>query len=192
MAHVAPKALHKRIKGTNVEVQKAVTDDNTDTRLALLYAIAADDETELRWFHNTLRPERNLVHPSDAFLQGIKSLRPAAVFNTFDMAKAKLRRMTKHEKDKATALQRRKKEMAPTAAYKAAVNPHKTPRTGGQATAEEVRVLSRGMNKEQRMRSRTRAARKAGRAAGGKEGGETKKYFTKWKQQKKEKIGRGL
>lgn len=191
MAHVAPKALHKRIKGTNVEVRKEVTDDNTDAQLALLYSIAADDETELRWFHNTFRPERNLVHPSDAFLQGIKALRPAAVFNTFDVKKAKLRRLTKHEKDKASAMVRRKKEMAPTAAYKAAVNPHKTPRTGGQAPVEEVRVLSRGMNKAQKARSRARAARKAGKASGGSTN-EPKTYFTKWKKRKQEKIGRGL
>lgn len=191
MTHVAPKALHKRIKGTNVEVRKEVTDDNTDARLALLYSIGADDETELRWFHNTLRPERNLVHPSDAFLHGIKNLRPAAVFNTFDVKKAKLRRLTKHEKDKATAMQRRKKEMAPTAAYKAAVNPHKTPRTGGQAPAEEVRLLSRGMNKEQKARSRSRVARKAN-ATSGKGASEDKTYFTKWKKRKNEKIGRGL
>lgn len=191
MTHVAPKALHKRIKGTNVEVRKEVTDDNTDAQLALLYSISADDETELRWFHNTLRPERNLVHPSDAFLQGIKALRPAAVFNTFDVKKAKLRRLTKHEMDKASALQRRKKEMAPTAVYKAAVNPHKTPRTGGQAPADEVRVLSRGMSKEQKARSRARVAKKAAKASGA-SAGESKGYFTKWKKRKQEKIGRGL
>ncbi|KPA75499.1 hypothetical protein ABB37_08396 [Leptomonas pyrrhocoris] len=191
MTHVAPKALHKRIKGTNVEVRKDVTDDNTDAQLALLYSIGADDETELHWFHNTLRPERNLVHPSDAFLHGIKVLRPAAVFNTFDVKKAKLRRLTKHEKDKITAMTRRKTEMAPTAAYKAAVNPHKTPRTGGQAPIEEVRVLSRGMSKAQKARSRARVAHKAGTTSGGAASGQ-KTYFTKWKKRKQERIGRGL
>ncbi|CAM41516.1 conserved hypothetical protein [Leishmania braziliensis MHOM/BR/75/M2904] len=187
MAHVIPKALHKRIKGTNVEVRKEVTDDNTDAQSALLYSIHADDETELRWLHNTLRPERNLVHPSDAFLRGIKTLHPAAIFNTFDVKKAKLRRLTKHERDKATAMKRRKEEVAPTAAYKAAVNPHKTPRTGGAAPADEVRVLSRGMNKSQKARSRRRAAHKSGKVAEA-----PKTFFTKWKKRKQEKIGRGL
>ncbi|KAG5507866.1 hypothetical protein JIQ42_07157 [Leishmania sp. Namibia] len=189
MTHIAPKALHKRVKGTNVEVRKEVT-DNTDAPLALLYSIHADDETELRWFHNTLRPERNLIHPSDAFLHGIKELHPAAVFNTFDLKKAKLRRLTKHEKDKATAMKRRKKEVAPTAAYKAAVNPHKTPRTGGAAPADEVRVLSRGMNKAQKAQSRTRAAYKSGKAVDASNAPKT--FFTKWKKRKQEKIGRGL
>lgn len=190
MTHVAPKALHKRVKGTNVEVRKAAADDATDAQLALLYSIHADDETELRWYHNTLRPERNLVHPADAFLHGVKTLHPAAVFNTFDVKRAKLRRLTKQERDKATALTRRKKEMAPTAAYKAAVNPHKTPRTGGAATAGEVRVLSRGMNAKQRAHSRNRAAHKAGKADAGPDA--PKAFFTKWKKRKQEKIGRGL
>ncbi|KPI83325.1 hypothetical protein ABL78_7646 [Leptomonas seymouri] len=191
MTHVAPKALHKRLKGTNVEVRKEVADDDTDVHLALLYSISADDETELRWFHNALRPERNLVHPSDAFLQGIKALRPAAIFNTFDVKKARLRRLTKHERDKATAMKRRKEEMAPTAAYKAAVNPHKTPRTGGQAPVEEVRVLSRGMSQAQKARNRARAARKAGKVSSD-DANRQKTYFTKWKKRKQDKIGRGL
>ncbi|CBZ23268.1 conserved hypothetical protein [Leishmania mexicana MHOM/GT/2001/U1103] len=190
MTLVAPKALHKRVKGTNVEVRKEVTDDSTDAHLALLYSIHADDETELRWLHNTLRPERNLVHPSDAFLHGIKALQPAAVFNTFDAQKAKLRRLTKYEKDKASAMKRRKEEMAPTAAYKAAVNPHKTPRTGGAAPADEVRVLSRGMNKAQKARSRARTAHKSGKVVSDAEA--PKAFFTKWKKRKQEKIGRGL
>ncbi|KAK7198300.1 hypothetical protein NESM_000787500 [Novymonas esmeraldas] len=190
MMHTAPKALHKRVKGTNIEVRKEVVDDTTDTSLALLHSIHADDETELRWFHSALRPERNLIHPADAFLHGIKALRPATVFNTFDVKKAKLRRLTKHEKDKATAMTRRKKEVAPTAAYKAAVNPHKTPRTGGAAPADEARVLSRGMNKTQRAHSRTRAAHKAGRVVDGADAPKT--FFTKWKKRKQEKIGRGL
>ncbi|KAG5487470.1 hypothetical protein LSCM1_07425 [Leishmania martiniquensis] len=190
MAYIAPKALHKRVKGTNVEVRKELADDNTDTPQVLLHSIHADDEIELRWFHNTLRPERNLVHPSDTFLQGIKELHPAAVFNTFDLKKAKLRRLTKFEKDKATTMKRRLKEVAPTAAYKAAVNPHKTPRTGGAAPADEVRVLSRGMSKAQKARSRARAAYKSGRAVDASHA--PKAFFTKWKRLKREKIGRGL
>jgi len=174
MMQATPKDLRKHLKGTNVEIHKDAADGNDVSRqLQLLYAIHPDDENELRWFHATLRPERNLVHPCDSFLQGIKALRPAAVFNTFDVKKAKLRRLTKHEKDKLSALQRHKKEVVPTVAYKASVNPHKTPRTGGAAPVEEVRLLSRGKKKVA--------------------GAETdKSYFVRWKAKKAGKIGRGL
>lgn len=174
MTQATPKDLHKHVKGTNIEVHKSAADgDDVSKHLRLLYSINPDDENELRWFHATLRPERNLVHPSDSFLQGIKALHPAAVFNTFDMKKAKLRRLTKHEKDKLSAVQRRKKEMTPTAAYKASVNPHKTPRTGGAAPMEEVRLLSRGKKQASNPATKT-------------------PYFVRWKARKVGKIGRGL
>ncbi|ORC85447.1 uncharacterized protein TM35_000351910 [Trypanosoma theileri] len=172
-----PHERKKFIKGTNIVVQKNATDGVYNEHLSLMYSIAADDQEEVMWWNNTLRPERNLTHPSDAFLQGIKALRPAACFNTFDIQKARLRRLVKQEKDKRKFLIRRKKEVAPTAAMKASLNPHKVPRTGGRAPEEELRLLSRG--KKSSKKNTTNESDK-------------KKYFHKWKKQKLQKIGKGL
>lgn len=166
------KKLKKYIKGTNIRVEKKSTDGIQDANTVLLNSILNDDLTELKWFHNTLRPQRNLVHPCEAFLHSIKALRPAGVFNTFDIKKAKLRRLTKQQKDKKKALERRMKEIAPTAAYKASANPHKTPRTGGHAAEEEIRFLSRG--------------KKSLKTAVG------QPFFKKWKKEKSKKIGKKL
>eukprot|EP00796_Vickermania_ingenoplastis_P010675 gene10675-7419_t len=165
----ALKELKKRVKGSNITVEKAANDGVEDESLVLLHSIANDDQAEVQWYQKNLRPARNLVHPSEAFIQGIKALRPAAVFNTFDIKKAKLRRLTKQQKDKRKAMDRRKKEIAPTAAFKASINPHKTPRVGGHATAEEARFLSRG---------KKRIDSKEGK----------KEFFKKWKKEKAKKI----
>lgn len=166
------KELKKYIKGTNIRVEKKSTDGIRDENTVLLNSILNDDLTELKWFHNTLRPQRNLVHPSEAFLHSIKALRPAVVFNTFDIKKAKLRRLTKQQKEKKKALERRMKEVAPTAAYKASANPHKTPRTGDHATEEEIRFLSRGK------RPVDSTSRKI--------------FFKKWKKEKSKRIGKKI
>lgn len=180
---VAPKHLRKTIKGTNIVVQKNAADGVKDADLALLHSIAADDATEVLWFNRNLRPSKNLIHPSEIFLQGIKTLRPAAVFNTFDLKKSKLRRLAKQQKDKMKALERRKKEVAPTAAFRAAIDPHKVPRTGGHATAEETRLFSRGTSKKQK---------KAGKKADAGASSQEKSFFTKWRKEKAKKIGKGL
>ncbi|RNF00235.1 uncharacterized protein Tco025E_08849 [Trypanosoma conorhini] len=177
VASAVPRQRKKFVKGTNIIVQKSATDDVQDAHLSMTYAIAADDKSEAAWWQNTLRPERNLTHPSEAFLQGIKALRPSARFNTFDAQKARLRRLVKQEKDKRAWLQRRTREVAPTAAMKASVNPHKVPRTGGHAPAEEVRLLSRG-----RKPAKKRTTNEP----------EKKEYFHKWKKRKLQKIGRSL
>lgn len=165
------KELKKYVKGTNIVVEKLESYGIDDACLGMLNSIANDDLTEIQWFKSTLRPQRNLVHPSEAFIQSIKALRPAAIFNTFDIKKAKLRRLAKQNKDKKKALDRRKKEIVPTAAFKASVNPHKIPRTGGHATEDEIRFLSRGKKKKSES---------------------TKGYFTKWKKEKAQKIGKKI
>lgn len=51
-----PRTLRKRIKGTNIVVQKNANDGIVDEHQALLHSIQDDDPVELMWFHNTLRP----------------------------------------------------------------------------------------------------------------------------------------
>lgn len=137
----------RTFSGTNIRVRAVDVPANAqqnfnDRTLALMHAIDTDVREELDWM-KTLRPARSLIHPAEAFLQGIKKLRPALHFNTFDESKLASRRASKRQKEKRAALKRRDERMAPTAAMKA-VNLKKTPRTGGHATEEEVRFLSRG------------------------------------------------
>ncbi|CCW66625.1 unnamed protein product [Phytomonas sp. Hart1] len=178
MSIQTPRELKKNIKGTNIIVQKDRLDGIKNENLAMLYSIDADEATELMWFHNTLRPSKNLIAPSKLFLQGIKALQPAAQFNTFDMKKSKLRRLTKQRKDILKAMEKRK-QITPTAAYRTAVNPHKVPRIGGHMPEDEVRFLSRGAKQ-----GKSKAA----------EGGDkdSPQYFTKWRKRKIHKIGKGL
>lgn len=171
----APKQLKKYVKDSNIIVEKSTGDGLDDKDIALLHSIDNDDATELEWYQRTLRPQRNLVHPSDAFSQSVKALRPAAVFNTFDIKKAKLRRLTKQQTDKKKAMERRKREIAPTAAFKASMNPHKTPRLGGRPPDEEVRFLSRS---------------KKSNTSESKDG--NKMFFKRWKNEKIKKIGKKL
>ncbi|CCW64558.1 unnamed protein product [Phytomonas sp. EM1] len=173
-----PKRLQKNIKRTNIVVQKVPSYEVENQSLAMLHLIDTDDTTELLWFHNTLRPRRNLIASSKLFLQGIKALQPASQFNTFDLRKLKLRRLAKQRKDTLKALERRK-EIAPTAVYRAAVNPHKVPRTGGRATEDEAGFMLRG---------RTQGKQKADEV--GDKG--SPQYFIKWRKQKFQKIGKGL
>lgn len=118
-------------------------------------------------------------------MQGIKTLRPALNFHTFDLAKSKLRRLAKQEKDKMTALERRKQRVAPTAALKAALNPHRILRTGTEAPDDEARFLSRGKSKNKKH------ARTSHSNTSKSDKGNTK-YFTKWRKKKAERIGKGL
>lgn len=181
---VAPRQLRKTVKGTNIVIQKSAADGVKDADIALLHAIAGDDPTEVLWFNRNLRPSKNLIQPSEIFLQSIKTLRPAAVFNTFDVKKSKLRRLAKQQKDKAKAMARRKKEVAPTAAFRAAIDPHKVPRTGSLATAEETRLLTRATSKK--------AAKKKKKDAAESSSSPKKSFFVKWRKEKAMKIGKGL
>lgn len=143
-----PKVL-KAIPGTNIRVQRLVPladsqqADPTQHIISLYESIEQDDTLERSWAR-TLRPARSLIHPAEAFAQGIKVLRPALVFSTFQADKAKARRLARREREQNVAKQRRAARMTPTAAMKATMNMKKVPRTGGQATAEETRILSRG------------------------------------------------
>lgn len=167
---MASKVVRKQIKGTNIVVEHVAPSSNG----SLLCQIGNDDQTELEWYHQTLRPVKNLTHPSEAFLQSIKALRPAAVFNTFDQKKAKLRRLVKQKKDQKKALERRKKEVAPTAAFKASVNPHKIPRVG-TSSGEETRFLTR--------------SQKSHKNTGEKK---EKMFYKNWKQSKTKNIGKKI
>nr|CCC92851.1 conserved hypothetical protein [Trypanosoma congolense IL3000] len=131
---VARRHRQKVVEGTNIVVQNvSIRDEEGNTCRALLHAIEADDEGEVKWWDAALRPKANLVNPSVAFLRGIKTLRPATHFNTFDLKKSRLRRLEKQKKDRERYLARREREIAPTAAMKASLNPHKVPRTGGHS-----------------------------------------------------------
>ncbi len=111
--------------------------------LEIFCSIQRDPSDALQWLEQTLRPQRNLVRPSEAYVQGLKVVRPALHFNTFNAEKAKCRRVDKQRKDQSNATQRRKAMMAPTAALKAALNPKRLP-PGSQATPAENRLLMKG------------------------------------------------
>ncbi|EPY31004.1 hypothetical protein STCU_03699 [Strigomonas culicis] len=169
------QTLEKRIKGTNIVVQKSAADDISDPFLATLNTIQPDDQTEILWWSRTLRPERNLIHPAEAFLQGIKELRPAPVFNTFDVKKAKMRRMVKQERDRKTFLARRQAAVAPTAAYRAAMNPHKLQRGFGGQNVQDEEIKMLGAPKKKNAKENN-----------------NKLFFNKWKKAKVQSIGKGL
>lgn len=144
----------RQISGTNIRVKAVEAPASshqsfTDRTLALMHSIEPDDRNEVAWMQ-TLRPERSLIHPAEAFLQGIKKLRPALHFNTFDETKLASRRAAKRQKENRAANKRREARMAPTAAMKS-VNLKKIPRTGGHATQEEVNLLSRGKQNKRAM-----------------------------------------
>lgn len=133
------------VRGTNIAVTHLPDDSSVnanDRVIRMIKSIDVDDDLEVNWT-KTLRPERSLIHPAEAFLQGQKKLRPSLVFSTFDSTKAKSRRAARRVKEQTKALHRRTEKMAPTAAMKA-VNLRKIPKTGGHATNEEAEFLSRG------------------------------------------------
>ncbi|KAG8345793.1 hypothetical protein ERJ75_001753000 [Trypanosoma vivax] len=168
----------KVIRGTNIVVQNAIADDKYgDAHQALLHTIAADDQNEVAWWNNTLRPANNLTHPAEAYLQGIKALRPAARFNTFDVKKVRLRRLVRQERERQRFLERRKKEVAPTVAMKASANPHKVPRAGMGSCDEDVRKL---------------LSRSSGQKKGAREGDTKTAHHGKRRANKVQKIGKGL
>jgi hypothetical protein len=145
------------VRGTNITVQKLTPSlKNTassaaavsgqaasSTAMHIFCSVHEDPSDELKWHEKTLRPERLLVHPSEAFVEGLKKVRPALHFNTFDSAKAKERRVQKQKQDQANAKERRAALVAPTAALKVALNPKRLP-PGSSATAAENGLLMRG------------------------------------------------
>ena len=153
----------RRVKGTNITVQKLTPSGEThqndlsslgrkrqrtavaesNAAMHIFCNIHSDPQEEVRWFEKTFRPERMLIHPSEAYLQGLKKLRPALHFNTFDVVKAKGRRVSKQQQDQAAAKKRREALVAPTAALKAALNSKRLP-PGSAATDAEQGLLMRG------------------------------------------------
>jgi hypothetical protein len=133
--------------------------------MEIFCTIKEDPAVEINWVEKTLRPERLLTHPAQAYIEGLKTVRPALHFNTFDAAKARDRRVRKQLQDQASAKQRKAALVAPTAALKAALNPKKLP-PGNPATVDENRMVTRG-EKNKRMNARhaekMRAKRRQGR-----------------------------
>lgn len=81
----------KKIRNTNIRVQYIEAVD-TKSAAYLLGLIKADDQQEVAWMTKQ-RPLQNMIHPAEAFNQGIKSLKPAVMFNTYSEDKAKERRL---------------------------------------------------------------------------------------------------
>ncbi|CBH14318.1 uncharacterized protein TEOVI_000767600 [Trypanosoma equiperdum] len=178
----ASRRDEKLIKGTNIIVKNvSLIDKHRNDPQALLHSIEADDAVELRWWRNALRPEANLIEPAVAYLQGIKVIRPATNFNTFDIKKARLRRLEKQEIERKKCLERRKRDVAPTAAMKASANPYRVPRSGGYIKQKDDRIIQRGEKTK-------KAAKKDIKESGGK----TQRHKSNDEKGKLQKIGKGL
>lgn len=101
------QSASKKIRNTNITVQY---DAAVDTRSPayLLSQIRPDDQGEVHWAVKQ-RPLQNMIHPAEAFNEGIKTLRPAVMFNTYDEGKAKTRRLhNQREQQKRTVAYRAK------------------------------------------------------------------------------------
>ena len=116
--------------------------------IGILREIAQDDQDEAQWL-DKLRPDKNLIHPSEAFAQGIKRLRPAISFNTYDPKKAKAQRRLRQAKAKEAYEKRRSQRVVPTVGLKNAMNPHKVP----HEKAAAKKVLRKGNPKTKVRRS---------------------------------------
>lgn len=189
MAGGGKKVRRRAIQGTNIVVQSLTdaagsstghsggisssssTTTFADASMRLLHTIDRDDPTERKWLE-TLRPERSLIHPAEAFLQGIKKVRPALDFNTFRMKKSKARRVARREQEQTKALQRRDARMVPTALMRS-INAKKGPKGGtGHATEDEIRMLSRGKPNQRALQHMASHLKKKKRTAKQVEGGD--------------------
>lgn len=194
-----------RVENTNIRVQKLTPDfpigtgmggtngDRSNRAMTVMCSVAADPLDESQWFDRTFRPAKNLVHPAEAFLHGIKRLCPAIHFNTFNAAAAKGRRVAKQQQDQSSAKVRRKAFVAPTAAMKAAINPKKLP-AGSHATDAESRFMSRGKeNKKQDARAAKKREEKRRNNEMGARGGDVENPKPlKKKRRREEKVGDAL
>jgi hypothetical protein len=109
-------------------------------RIRFLYDLLPDDEGEAAWLGN-LRPQRCLVHPSEAFAQGIKLLRPAIQFNTFDAKKAKERRREHEAQARATYEKKKASQMVPGVGLLNAPNARKI---GADGNSKQKSMLNPG------------------------------------------------
>jgi len=149
----------KKIKGTNISV-KSLRPSTFSNQLSehstlrfesdpfnlqtqeLLHSLKSDDPGEIRWLQS-LRPEKCLTHPSEAFTQGIKKLRPAIHFNSYDGKLVRKQRLKRQKAQLAAYEARRKAQVVPTIGMKTALNPHKIP-TDGQLAATSVKKRRKG------------------------------------------------
>ncbi len=122
----------KEIKGTNIVV-KANRSRTTNSTVNLWISVptirpedkASKDPSSV--FFDSLRPEKKLIDPSEAFAQATKTLRPAVKFNTYDKKIAKKNRQAKRDLHAQATAKRREERMAPNPALRAALNPKKLP-----------------------------------------------------------------
>jgi len=186
------------VKNTNIRVQKSTPPitaasashaDRCNTALAIMCSIEADPVNEAEWFDRTFRPERNLIHPSEAFLHGIKRLSPAIHFNTFNADIARSRRIAKQQQDQASAKKRKAALVAPTVAMKAALNPKKLP-AGSKATDDESRFLSRG--KENKRQDALALKRREEKKAKNDMRGDTENAIPRKKRRREQRVGDSL
>lgn len=126
------KSTQKEIKGTNIVV-KADRTRTTNQTVNLWLSVPTirsedlDSKDPGAQFFNSLRPEKKLIDPSEAFAQATKTLRPAVKFNTFDKNIAKKNRQAKRDLHSKATAKRREERMAPNPTLRAALNPKKLP-----------------------------------------------------------------
>jgi len=119
------KRVERKVRGTNIRVVSLK--EAADPRIAILNSILPDDPATSE-LHESLRPPRRLIHPSESFAQAQKKLAPAINFCTYDAVTARAKRIEKREKQAAVAEKRRKARLAPT----------KTAKAVQSATADDV------------------------------------------------------
>lgn len=146
----------KRIAGTNI-VAKRLEDRSSDAneeKVRLLRLLQSDDPREMAWLAQQ-RPEPRLQNAAEAFLQGVKKLRPAINFNTFDAKKARSTRRRKQEQHEEATKERRAKRITPTVAMKAALNPRRVP--GDTALATDVDPLPQPRQSKKKLKKKASA-----------------------------------
>jgi hypothetical protein len=119
-----PQGARRRIANTNIVVASLA--EAAHPTIALWNSVGRDDEADAAWF-KTLRPRHMLVDPAEAFNLGVKLLRPAIQFATFDAALAKRRRAQRRAKHAEATEANKAARLAPPKALKAALNPKKLP-----------------------------------------------------------------
>lgn len=76
-----PSELQKKLKETNITIQKDAIDDVRDKHLAAVHMIAADDAAEVMWFHGAL-DGASCTPPPETYSHSIKALCPTAELMT--------------------------------------------------------------------------------------------------------------
>ena len=124
----------RRIRGTNITVQADNTLTASDTVNRWLTVQTYNPRShnssgfdKVNDFLQSLRPDKKLIDPTEAFVQATKTLRPAVRFNTYDKDIARKNRQAKREKHAKATARNREERMAPNPTLRAALNPKKLP-----------------------------------------------------------------